>query len=66
MPTVILASRDDPVVPFAMYSHWPMSSRIQQFTTSHGGHLGFLGRGNSDPDGHWMDWRICDWIGAAN
>lgn len=65
VPTVILASRDDPVVPFAMYSHWRMSSRIQQVTTSHGGHLGFLGRASSDPDGHWMDWRICDWIGAA-
>ncbi|MCH2181539.1 MAG: alpha/beta fold hydrolase [Mariniblastus sp.] len=65
VPTVILASRDDPVVPFEMYSHWPMSPQIRQVTTRYGGHLGFLGRAGPDPDGHWMDWRICDWIGAA-
>ena len=27
-----------------------------------GGHLGFLSRPNGDPDRHWMDWRILDWI----
>ena len=65
VPTVILASRDDPVVPFPMFSRWPMSDSIQRVTTRHGGHLGFLGRAGSDPSGHWMDWRICDWVTSA-
>ncbi len=66
VPTIILASKDDPVVPFQMFSNWPMSSKINLVTTRRGGHLGFLGLHRADPDRHWMDWRICRWIEAVN
>ena len=27
-----------------------------------GGHLGYIARSNSDPDTHWLDWRVLDWV----
>ncbi len=66
VPTVILASRDDPVVPFSMFLDFPMSSYIELAETQHGGHLGYLGKPGVDADRHWMDWRICQWIDSAN
>lgn len=62
VPTIILASQDDPVVPFEMFSSWPLSPRIKLVTTRFGGHLGYLGKRRSDPDRHWMDWRILQWL----
>ena len=61
VPTIILTSRDDPIVPFGMYEKYPMSNYIELIATNKGGHLGFLGQ-TRDPDRHWMDWRICQWV----
>lgn len=62
VPTIILTSKDDPIVPFDIYETAQMASCIEMVTTTHGGHLGFIGRRNRDPDNHWMDWRIAEWI----
>jgi len=62
VPTIILTSQDDPVVPFSMFQKSSLSSYIDLVAPPHGGHLGFLSRVRTDPDRHWMDWRICDWI----
>ena len=62
VPTILVASRDDPVVPFEMFSQWKMSKSIDLVSTRHGGHLGFVGANPRDPDRHWLDWRICSWI----
>jgi predicted alpha/beta-fold hydrolase len=62
VPTVILTAKDDPVVPFSMFSQFPLSSDIELVATSHGGHIGFLAGETKDPDRHWMDWRICQAI----
>lgn len=64
VPTIILTSKDDPVVPFSMFENHSMSDYIDLVSPDHGGHLGFLASGRSDPDRHWMDWRICQWIAA--
>ncbi len=61
VPTVILTSQDDPVIPFSMFDRHSFSGYVELVSTQHGGHLGFLGQGE-DPDRHWMDWRICQWI----
>ncbi|MEM7785098.1 MAG: alpha/beta fold hydrolase [Planctomycetota bacterium] len=61
IPTIILTAEDDPIVPFEMYSNFPMSNFIEMAVTRHGGHLGFLAN-SRDPDPHWMDWRICKWV----
>jgi len=61
VPTLLVTAMDDPVVPFEMYADHEMSNAIQIAATEHGGHLGFFGRRGEDPDGHWLDWRICQW-----
>jgi len=62
VPTIVLASEDDPIVPFEVYSEFEFSSDINLISTKQGGHLGFLGKSLRDPDSHWMDWRIIDSI----
>lgn len=64
IPTIILSSRDDPIVPFHMYEDYSLSRHIDLVSTARGGHLGFVGRKIRDPDSHWMDWRITEWISS--
>ncbi len=61
-PTLVLATKDDPMIPAALLDrvHWP--SQVDLHVTHGGGHLGFIGRPGVDPDSRWMDWRILDWI----
>jgi predicted alpha/beta-fold hydrolase len=70
IPTLVLASRDDPMIPPAALSAVPLPAAVQVHWTDRGGHLGFVGRGGVDPDRRWMDWRVVDWIlaqpGAAH
>lgn len=65
VPTLILAAKDDPVVPFSIFGQTELSSKIELFAAAKGGHLGFLAGKTSDPDRHWMDWRICQAIGQV-
>ncbi|MEM9410196.1 MAG: alpha/beta fold hydrolase [Planctomycetota bacterium] len=62
-PTMIVATQDDPVVPYEIFDTSAFSSSTQFVFTKFGGHLGFLGHHTRDPDRHWLDWRICQWIG---
>lgn len=64
VPTLLLASRDDPVVPVEMFERLKAPASLHIHLTDHGGHLGFIGRGGIDSDRRWMDWRILDWIAA--
>lgn len=61
-PVTILSSEDDPVVPVDFLLSYPHSSAVEVITTKFGGHLGFLGKPNGDPDFRWLDWRIIEWI----
>lgn len=65
VPTLLIASRDDPLVPFTQFERLSPPASITMHLTDHGGHLGFIGRRNGDPDRRWMDWRIVDWVTAA-
>jgi len=66
VPTTILTSRDDPLVPFAMFAPdrlaCPPAVRI--VATDHGGHCGYIGRTGRDPDPHWLEWRVVDLVTA--
>lgn len=64
VPTTVLAAGDDPVVPPHIFAavDWPACVRLVE--TTHGGHLGFIGRRGADPDRCWMDWRVLEWTGA--
>lgn len=64
VPTWVLFSEDDPLIPTDVYRLASFSSSTQVFATQAGGHLGYLAAGSasSDADWHWMDWRVVDWI----
>jgi predicted alpha/beta-fold hydrolase len=59
-PTVILAARDDPLVPFHIFEDTRMASCVAFLPTCHGGHMGFFGRAEVDRDRCWLDWRVVE------
>jgi predicted alpha/beta-fold hydrolase len=61
VPTLILAANDDPLVPGAMFAGLQLPAVVKLHLTASGGHLGFIGRNNGDPDRRWMDWRVVEW-----
>lgn len=61
LPTLILAAADDPLVPGEMIRNLNVPEAVTLCLTRSGGHLGFIGRSNGDPDRRWMDWRVVEW-----
>jgi predicted alpha/beta-fold hydrolase len=61
VPALLIQSRDDTFIPFSIYDApaIPENPFVQLIATSHGGHLGFLGRA---PYRFWLDHAIIDWI----
>ena len=66
VPTLILASRDDPLIPVAIFENLAISPTTTLHIAPSGGHMGFFGRLGVDPDRRWMDWRVVDWISPAH
>ena len=66
IPTLILASRDDPMIPCHSLESVRPPAIVQVHLSEHGGHLGFIGRASIDPDRRWMDWRVVDWVLASS
>jgi len=64
VPTLILAAADDPLVPRRMFAELRLSNAVALHLAPAGGHLGFIGRRNGDPDRRWMDWRVVEWATA--
>lgn len=64
--TLILAARDDPLVPMHIFENVAHSPAVVLHIAEGGGHLGYIGRRGVDPDRRWMDWRIVDWITAES
>jgi uncharacterized protein len=62
LPTLILASRDDPMIPPAPLENASLPAAVRLHMTDRGGHLGFVGRRGVDPDRRWMDWRVVEWV----
>lgn len=63
IPTLIVSSEDDPVVPARMFRDWRLSSSTELLLLKQGGHLGYLAGRPFDPDPFWLDWRLAQWIG---
>lgn len=57
-PTLILTSADDPIVPVDVFQQTPMSAAVETAITRHGGHAGFIGRGQQE----WIDDRLVEWF----
>ena len=62
VPTTIITSRDDPFVPFEMFSSqgvcYPENVRL--VAPHHGGHVGYIAHKGVDPDRRWIDWRVVE------
>jgi hypothetical protein len=63
--TLILTSRDDPLVPVGTFETVALPPAVALHITQHGGHVGYIGRSGVDPDRRWMEWRIVDWLTAT-
>jgi predicted alpha/beta-fold hydrolase len=61
LPVLMIQSKDDTFVPFAIYESAAARANpwIQLVATEYGGHLGFIGRG---PHHFWLDRVIMEWI----
>ena len=64
LPTLILAARDDPLIPVESLEGMSLSPAVTRHITDHGGHLGFIGRRSGDPDRCWLDWRIVEHVAS--
>lgn len=62
VPTLILHSRDDPLIPGDLFDTLDHSESVSLHLSEHGGHLGFIGTSGVDQDRRWMDWRMVDWL----
>jgi hypothetical protein len=60
-PTLVIAAKDDPLVPFSVYAHpaFQKNPWLKLIAPEHGGHLGFLSRTRLR---FWVDGVALDWI----
>lgn len=66
LPTIIVAAKDDPVIPFDMFDQRLFAPQTELVKTESGGHLGFVGNHPQDPDQFWLDWRVCSWLNSLD
>ena len=66
IPTLVLSSADDPVIPVRIFEEMDRSEYVQLHVSESGGHLGFIGKSGDDPDRWWLDWRVVDWFSNAH
>jgi predicted alpha/beta-fold hydrolase len=66
LPTLILSARDDPLIPPDALEGARLPGSVKLCMSEQGGHLGFVGRGRVDADRRWMDWRVVEWVLAAD
>jgi predicted alpha/beta-fold hydrolase len=61
VPTLFIASKDDTFIPFSIYDHpvFRQNPYLELLATEHGGHLGFIARGQPRL---WLDHAIMGWI----
>jgi len=61
IPTLVVTSKDDPLVPFSMFDHpaFRVNPALTLAATEHGGHLGFL---SSTRPRFWLEHFVLRWI----
>jgi predicted alpha/beta-fold hydrolase len=65
LPTLVLASRNDPFIPVESISHWERSSAVVLELTPSGGHVGFVGA-KGPPRRFWAAHRVVSWLANLN
>lgn len=66
VPTLVLTSRDDPLIPVSIFERATYSSTTRLHIAEGGGHLGYLAHAVSRESQHWLDARLLDWTTFAN
>ncbi|MBS1824794.1 MAG: alpha/beta fold hydrolase [Acidobacteria bacterium] len=61
IPALFLHSKDDPMIPFRVYRHeaFRNKSNLRLLAVEHGGHVGFLARGQQR---FWVDSVLVEWL----
>jgi predicted alpha/beta-fold hydrolase len=61
VPTLVVAAKDDPLVPFHVYEHpaFQRNPHLRLVAVEHGGHLGFVARRRPR---FWLDGLVMEWI----
>jgi predicted alpha/beta-fold hydrolase len=62
IPTLILGSKDDPVVDLEGLAGLSLPSNIDLILTEHGGHVGYLGFGARPTQMRWSDDVLLNWL----
>lgn len=65
VPALLIAAKDDPLVPFGMYAEHPAFGTnpfLTLLAPDHGGHLGFVSK---DKPRFWLDGVALDWIDSV-
>ncbi len=61
VPTLVVAAKDDPLVPFEVYNHpaFEENPHLRLVAVEHGGHIGFIARRRPR---FWLDGLVMDWL----
>ncbi len=61
VPTLVVAAKDDPLVPFEVYNHpaFTQNPHLRLVAVEHGGHIGFIARRRPR---FWLDGLVMDWL----
>lgn len=62
IPALVLHAKDDPMIPFPVYSHpaFRHNPHLRLVAVDHGGHVGFLATGATR---FWVDAMLVEWFG---
>ncbi len=63
IPTTILSSMDDPIVPASIFRDLPKNESVTLRVESAGGHMGFISRDVTKlGDRRWLDLHVVEWV----
>ena len=70
-PTLVITAKDDPLIPFEVFANVDQAGAVTLIATEHGGHLGFVSRGDDWPEtrqmgtagvpvprNRWVEWAM--------
>lgn len=62
VPTLILTSCDDPLVPVASFERLSLPDNVRLHVAEGGGHLGYLGASNGERSREWLQTQLLGWV----
>ncbi len=62
VPTLILTSRNDPLIPVASFERLTPPANVRLHITEGGGHLGYLATSNGERSRDWLQTQLRDWV----